>query len=153
LITTRQSRTSTECDALILIYGLLIIWFPLRMYSEWYINYYSLVHFKDYAAFWFLLIVAVLAIPLLVIVLKPGRPVMVFSTVNGILLATLGLINQFKPAWISAMAIFLESLPFSYYVAISLLIFVVLSVIIFTMLPARSVETTMAVIQADADRD
>lgn len=138
LVTSRRLRDPAMNDAVIVVYGLLLLWFPARLYSEWYIHFYSVSHFSAYFAFWFLLLVALVSIPLLVLLLKPGRPVLVFTTVNGIVLTLLGLLSHFSPDWMRAIARGLETMPFAYFVAFAFLIALVLGVMVFAMVPARS---------------
>lgn len=130
----RGSPLNTH-DDLVVIYSLLLLWFPSRIYSEWYSNFYSIAHFRNYYAFWFLLTVAIMAIPLLVLLLKPGRPVAVFTTLNAIFIALIGIVNHFKPDWLNAIAQGIESMPFFYFSAFLLLIAVVFGVMVFAMLP------------------
>jgi hypothetical protein len=136
LVVARGPRSAPKVDSLIVVYGLMLIWFPARLYSEWYIDYYSLAHLTNYFAFWFLLVTALLALPLLVLLFKPGRPVLIFSTLNGVIIALFGLLNLFRPELMGDIARGFESMPFRYFAAFAVLVFVVLAAMIFAMLPA-----------------
>ncbi len=64
---------------------------------------------------------------------KPGRPVLIFSTVNGVFLAMFGVINQFTPGIVRAIASGLETMPFPYFLAIVLLVFIMLATMVFVI--------------------
>ncbi len=133
VVVAKRGRERGISDGLVMVYALMLLWFPTRLYSEWYLNFYNVAHLREYFAFWTLFVVALLAIPLLVYLFKPGRPVLIFSTVNGVFLAMFGAINQFTPGILRAIASGLETMPFPYFLAIVLLVFIMLATMVFVI--------------------
>ncbi|MEN8261466.1 MAG: hypothetical protein ABFS02_12955 [Pseudomonadota bacterium] len=133
VVLTRRGREANLSDSLTMVYGLLLLWFPARLYSEWYLNFYTLTSVREYFAFWTLFAVAIMAIPLLVYLFKPGRPVLIFSSVNGVFIAAIGILNHFKPGVLGLVARGFESMPFAYFLAMVLLVFIVLATMVFTL--------------------
>ncbi len=91
-----KERLNTE--ALLVAYSLACLWFPMRLYSEWYDGYYSLARLRSYPAFWVLAFIALLSLALLVYILKPGRlglTIPSMAAAFGILFSGLG---AMKPA-------------------------------------------------------
>jgi hypothetical protein len=54
-------------DAMTLAAGLLILWFPTRLYTEWHLHFYSLDKLAEFQMFWVMLFVAAAALLLLVL--------------------------------------------------------------------------------------
>lgn len=103
-------------DRLLVIAGLLVLWFPIRIYSDWYLHFYSLRWLKKYYTFWFLLILTMVAY--LFLFLKSMNPgVKSFSFIGSGLLALLGIIGKFKPEWLLYGADVIESMPARWYLA------------------------------------
>lgn len=103
-------------DSLLVIAGLLVLWFPIRIYSDWYLHFYSLRWLKKYYTFWFLLILAMVAYLFLFLEsMNPG--VKSFSFIGSGLLALLGIIGKFKPEWLLYGADVIESMPARWYLA------------------------------------
>lgn len=69
----RAPTTKLNTEALLVACSLACLWFPMRLYSEWYNGYYSLERLRTYPAFWVLVLVALLSLALLIYILKPGR--------------------------------------------------------------------------------
>jgi hypothetical protein len=61
---SRSTLPTTSFESLLLTYGFIIAWFPLRMYSEWYANFEKL-DLNNYPAFYFAALFAVLFLGLL----------------------------------------------------------------------------------------
>jgi hypothetical protein len=104
---------------LLLIYLLLITWFPMRLHTEWYQNYF---HKRDwlssYPAFWLLATLALAGLLLVAILMRPEGLLQFIPIFNVVLVALLGLIGKLKPEWLRVVADFLESTPFIYFIAI-----------------------------------
>jgi len=103
-------------DTPLVIAGLLVLWFPIRIYSDWYLHFYSLRWLKKYYTFWFLLILTTVSyLFLFYLAEKPG--VKSFSFIGSGLLALLGIIGKFKPKWLQYGADVIESMPTRWYLA------------------------------------
>lgn len=115
-------------EKLILIFVLLVSWFPMRLHTEWYQNHFYRKHWlRRYSAFWMLAFLGLVYLLLVIFILKPkGVIVLILAALMEALLATIG---KFKPEWLRSLADLLESLPFVYFVAIFLVFFVVVSAI------------------------
>jgi len=103
-------------DRALVIAGLLVLWFPIRIYSDWYLHFYSLRWLKKYYTFWFLLIVTVVAY-LFLFLKSMNLGVKSFSFIGSGLLALLGIIGKFKPEWVLYGADIIESMPARWYFA------------------------------------
>ncbi len=103
-------------NRLLVIAGLLVLWFPIRIYSDWYLHFYSLRWLKKYYTFWFLLIVTVVAYSFL-FVKSTNLGVTSISFIGSGLLALLGIIGKFKPEWLLYGADIIESMPARWYFA------------------------------------
>lgn len=131
IIPTARYGTSvpeSEKEKLILIFVLLLSWFPMRLHTEWYQNHFYRKHWlRSYAAFWMLAFLALAYLLLVIIILKPKEViVLILVAVMEVLLVTIG---KFKPEWLRSLAELLESLPLIYFVAIYLVFFVIVSAI------------------------
>ena len=82
--------------------GLLCLWFPLRLYTEWYLNFYSLEHLKRYWAFWFVLVAAILAYGFYCF--GVGGIAEIFSLSVAGTLALVGILGKVKPEWLGFLA-------------------------------------------------
>jgi hypothetical protein len=107
---------SKASESPLIIAGLLVLWFPLRIYSDWYLHFYSLRWLKKYYTFWFLLVLTIVAY--LFLFLRSANPgIMSFSFIGSGLLALLGIIGKFKPEWLLYVADVIESMPTRWYLA------------------------------------
>lgn len=141
LIVSKRGHVPGTNNAVAAVWGLLIFWFPMHLYSEWYRNFYSITHFRENFAFWFLLALALLTIPLLILLLKPARPVTIFTSLQVVVGALFGFVNYFRPEWVRALAESLEIMSFSYFVAFAMLVFIVLATMVFAMITLREPST------------
>jgi len=108
-------------DSPLVIAGLLVLWFPIRIYSDWYLHFYSLRWLKKYYTFWFLLILTMVAY--LFLFLRSTNPgVKSFSFIGSGLLALLGIIGKLKPEWLHYGADVIESMPTRWYLASAFII-------------------------------
>jgi len=117
-------------DKLVLIFILLVTWFPLRLHTEWYQNYFHKKDWlKSYPAFWLLAFLAFALLVLVVLIVKPHRIVQFISLLNVVFVALLGLIGRLKPDWLRAVADFLQGASFIYFLAIYLIFLVLVAAI------------------------
>jgi hypothetical protein len=131
IIETAQRGTSvpeSEKEKLIIIFVLLVTWFPMRLHTEWYQNHFHRKHWlRGYPAFWLLAFLALAYLLLVIFILKPqGVIVLILVALLEALLVTIG---KFKPEWLRSLADLFESLPFIYFVAIYLVFFVIVCAI------------------------
>jgi hypothetical protein len=117
-------------NKLVLVYILLLTWFPLRLHTEWYQNYF---HDKDwlksYPAFWLLAFLAFAVLVLVILIVKPGGAIKFLSVLNVAFVAVLGAIGKLKPDWLRAVADFLQSTSFVYFLAIYLIFLVLVTAV------------------------
>jgi hypothetical protein len=117
-------------NKLVLVYILLLTWFPLRLHTEWYQNYF---HNKDwlkgYPAFWLLAFLAFAVLVLIILIVKPGGAIKFLSVLNVVFVAALGAIGKLKPDWLRAVADFLQSTSFVYFLAIYLIFLVLVAAV------------------------
>ncbi len=130
LVLSNQSLPAGTASKLMMIFILLITWFPMRVYMDWYQNYF---HKPDWL--WEshgLIMGSFLALAALVLVSfisKPEAIIVVCATVNATVLLFGVVLGKFKPDWLRAAAEFLQSLPFFYFFAVYVIfLFVMLSV-------------------------
>lgn len=102
------------------VVGLFCLWFPLRLYAEWYLHFYSLSHLRVYAAFWFILVAAILAYAFMAY--GTGGLGEVLSLGIAGLLAVIGALSRFKPEWLGRLARGIEEMPTRWFAATSALV-------------------------------
>ena len=117
-------------NKLVLVYILLLTWFPLRLHTEWYQNYFHKKDWlKSYPAFWLLAFLAAAVLVLIILIVKPGGTIKFLSVLNGAFVLVLGAIGKFKPDWLRAAADFLQSTSFVYFLAIYLIFLVLIAAV------------------------
>jgi len=96
-------RNSTEIkpeskDYMVLGYTFLLAWFPGRLYAIWYQNFYT---FEGVIADGLVVatIVAIVGGILLIVLLKPGAIISVFSTISTVAASVIAFIAKIKPEW------------------------------------------------------
>ena len=121
-----------EKEKLVVIFVLLVSWFPMRLHTEWYQNHFHRKHWlRKYSAFWMLAFLAFAYLLLVILILKPkGVIVLILVALMEALLATIG---KFKPEWLRSLSDLLASLPFIYFVAMYLVFFVIVGAITSTI--------------------
>ena len=128
--TTGAPLEDASKNKLVLVYILLLTWFPLRLHTEWY---QSRFHKKDwlksYPAFWLLAFLAFAILVLVVLIVRPGGAIKFLSLLNVVFVAVLGLIGKLKPEWLRAVADFLESASFVYFLAVYLIFLVLVAAV------------------------
>jgi hypothetical protein len=83
-IAQKRPQTRLNRDGFIVACSLAVLWFPLRLYTEWYIRYYSLSDLEGYSAFWLLAVVATVSLIAVVAVLKPRKMSVVIPAIGAI---------------------------------------------------------------------
>ncbi|MHC4588708.1 MAG: hypothetical protein ACYTAQ_05060 [Planctomycetota bacterium] len=131
--------TDPDLDKLLAVSGLLVLWFPIRIYSDWYLHFYSLRWLKQYYTFWFLLVFANVAYLFVFIKAMGGNlDVKSFSLIGSGLLALLGIIGKLKPAWLRYGADVVESMPARWYLASVFIVgfgFIITTFVLLDLLP------------------
>jgi hypothetical protein len=118
-------------NATIIAIGLLMLWFPLRLYSEWYTGFYTFRSLREYWTFWFLAVVGVVGLLLSAILLRPDVLPIALSTFGSALLVVFGVLAKLKPRTLGYAAVVFEEMPLIPFVATMVLgIFVVLLTIV-----------------------
>jgi hypothetical protein len=95
--------SADQSDNLVLVCCLLMIFFPTRLYTEWYLAFFSLKFFRTYPGFWVLLVLACFALILLVFVSKLGLTVQTLAGVEAVFAAAGAFIGWWKPEWLRAV--------------------------------------------------
>ena len=98
MIVVRAPSTPLNTEALLVGYSVACLWFPMRLYSEWYDEYYSLSRLRSYPAFWVLVLAALLALALLVYLLKPSRVAVTIPSMAAAFGIVFTAIGALKPA-------------------------------------------------------
>jgi len=130
LVLSNQSLPAGTVTKLMMIFILLITWFPMRVYMDWYQNYF---HKPDWL--WEshgLIMGSFLALASLVLVSFISQPeaiIVVCAVVNATVLLFAAVLGKFKPDWLRAVAEFLQSLPFFYFFGVYFIfLFVMLAI-------------------------
>jgi MFS family permease len=104
LVRVRRFYKASNVDSLIVVLSFALLWFPCRVYSDWYANFYTVRStLVSYGAFWLAAALAVLAILLLVVVLSRQKPL---SKTIGTASAVLGVGGTSAVAWKPAIAFY-----------------------------------------------
>jgi hypothetical protein len=123
-------KVDPTTNRLVLVYLLLLTWFPLRLHTEWYQNYF---HKKDwlktYPAFWLLAFLAFALLILIILLIQPGTPIKLLSAMNLVFVAILGLVGKLKPEWLRYVGNFLQTTNFVYFLAMYLIFLVVVAAV------------------------
>lgn len=114
-------KTHPGKDRLILSFALLITWFPMRMYSEWYINFYVL-DLRSYQPFIIFSALAISGLVLVAVLLKPGSVVQIISGFIGAAVVVLGFLGKLQPSWVRFVAEAIEKVSFNTFLTIELII-------------------------------
>jgi len=123
--------SAATADATMVCVGLLLLWFPLRLYSEWYIGFYTFRPLRQYWTFWFLALAAIVSVLLMAIILSPGTLSIAFSSFGAALLVVFGAMARLKPELMGYAAVVFEEMPtIPYIVAIALGLFLVIFTIV-----------------------
>jgi hypothetical protein len=98
-------------NANMLCVGLLMLWFPLRIYSEWYTGFYTFRGLREYWTFWFLTVVAMVGILLVTVQLSPGPLPASLAAFGAAVLAIFGVLAKLKPELVGYAAVVFEEMP------------------------------------------
>ncbi len=114
-------------DHVLLAYSILVAWFPFRIYSLWYDNYYS---FSDAVVNGIIVagVAAIFGVFLLLLLLKPGPVVSVLTAVPTVTSIAFGAIAKIDPQLLSPIGAAINSM--------SIWIFITIEVILLAMLLA-----------------
>lgn len=123
-----------KSEWIVLVAGLLIVWFPLRLYSEWYIGYYSFLTMTQYHIFVFLGVVALAAYAFCVFRLAKSLGLKVFSIAGTGLMGAIGVVGQVRPDLLGAFAIFFEDFPFQWFLAAMIIVLFALTAMVLSLL-------------------
>ncbi|HEX2220186.1 MAG TPA: hypothetical protein VHG35_15390 [Gemmatimonadales bacterium] len=132
LVQFRNDWRATAYDWMLLTVGLMMVWFPLRLYSEWYLHFFSL-QIAEYPIFQFLVVVALLAYLFVAFRVAARLSIKIFAAVATGLIGLLTTLGKLAPEWIEELAWALEGWDFQLYVALLLLIVLALSAMIWSL--------------------
>ena len=121
-----------DYESAVVVFALLVVWFPLKLYSEWYQHFYSLRELRGLPVIWIVGIGAVSYLVMMLIILSEGsvNPVVAIPAIYGAIGAVLGIIAKFKPEWIWYLAEVHENMPPFYYAFLLFAIALMLGVIV-----------------------
>ena len=110
VLVTLYDKVSVDFKELSLMIALFCLFFPLRFYAEWYLNFRSLAHLSRYSALWFLLLAAIFSYIYLVFQ-RAGDVIKIFSSASAALVAVVAFLARFKPEWLGLVARILDDMP------------------------------------------
>jgi hypothetical protein len=105
-------------EALLIALSLLILWFPVRLYTEWYLHFFTLSYLTNFPAFFILLAVAILSLFWVVFIMKPGRAAVTIPALVSAFTTGFGVVSVFKPEVLWWLARVFERMAFEYAVAL-----------------------------------
>lgn len=118
LVLSNQSLPAGTVSKLLMIFILLITWFPMRVYMDWYQNYFhNSSWLKDSQGLIMGIVLALASLVFVIFISKPEAIAIVCAVVNALVLLFVGVAGRFKPNWLRAIAESLQSLPFFYFFA------------------------------------
>ena len=91
--------------------GLLILWFPARLYTEWHLHFYSLDQLHNFGMFFVVAFIALFALILLILLRFAWDLVGAVSGVSASLSAATGIIALVEPEALWYVWYVIESLP------------------------------------------
>jgi len=131
LVVLRARAKPAAVNDLVLVFALLVLWLPLRLYSDWYANFYDL-DLEHFGGFIVSVPAAFIAIVLLVGLIRPNASTRVFSVSSTILVALMGAIAKIKPEWLWDIGNAIEHLDPAFFLCGELM--VIFAVVIFVAL-------------------
>lgn len=111
-------RHPFNVEALLIAVSLFVLWFPMRLYTEWYLHFFTLSYLENFAAFFVLMFVALLSLLWVVFIVKPSRAAVTIPTLASAFTAAFGLVTLFKPTMLWTLARAFEKMDFEYVLAI-----------------------------------
>jgi hypothetical protein len=119
LVLSNQSLPAGTVGKLLMIFILLITWFPMRVYMDWYQNYFhNPAWLKDSQGLIMGICLALASLVFVIFISKPEALAIVCAVVQALVLLFVGVAGRFKPDWLRAIAESLQSLPFFYFFAV-----------------------------------
>lgn len=110
-----------QVDDMVLVCCLLLFFFPARLYTEWYLGFFSLKVFRTYPGFWLLLLLAAFALVLLLFVVKAGLTVAALAGIEAVFVAAAGFVGWWKPEWLRAVGRWFANAQTQWIVALGVL--------------------------------
>src|SRR5205823_12173322 len=111
-IAMRTARESNTTEATLVCCGLLSLWFPLRLYAEWYANFYTFRSLREYFSFWALVGIATIGMLLAAIILKPTGLTVSLAAFGSILAIVFAIMAKLRPETTAYGAVIFEQMPF-----------------------------------------
>lgn len=121
---TLAFHVDVDADRILLGLALLVMWFPFRAYSEWYINFYSFDSIKSYYSGIGLFVAAVVVFTMMSVYENPSLGVRAITGALGALFGFAMVAAKLQPAIFRAGARFLEGIPFTWWLAYVLLVLI-----------------------------
>lgn len=130
LVISNQAVSSKDVTRLLMVFVLLITWFPMRVHLDWYQNHFHCENWlKQSHAFWLGLVMAIASLLFVVFISRPEALVVFCTGLNAAVLAFVGLTGKFRPEWLRSIADFLQTTPFIYFAAAYTIFLFLVSVI------------------------
>lgn len=123
-----------RAEWIVLVAGLLVVWLPLRFYTEWYLGFYSLGTLEDFRLIKFIFVVAIAGYGLCAFTLAKRVTVKAFSFVGVGLLTLGGVIGRLQPQLLEWLAREIEALPFRFFVCSLVILAITLSAMVYASL-------------------
>jgi hypothetical protein len=118
LVISNHPLPAKTANRLLMVFILLVTWLPMRVYMDWYQNYfYRAPWLRQSYAFWLGVVVAGAGLFFIVFITQPEALVLFCTAVNTSFLVFIGLTGKFKPEWLRAVGEFLQGTPFVYFAA------------------------------------
>ncbi len=111
------------------VIGIFCIWFPLRLYAEWYLHFYSLQDLKRYYAFGLISVAAIIGATFYVFHEGGGLAKVISYTVSGIM-ALIVILGKFKPQWLHIVADVVDEMPARWFAVYAILIVLSLMIMV-----------------------
>lgn len=112
-----SSFSSDETPWLVLAAITLLLWFPLRVYSEWYRAIETVGDLSRYGAYWFLLFVGVCAILLVTVLLVSERSIQITVAALSLGVSIFSLLVKFRPNLFGYPARIVQEMHFGTYLS------------------------------------
>lgn len=103
---------------------LLVTWFPIRLYSEWYLAFESHRFLPRYQSLILLSTITIIGIIALLVLAKPDSPQLVFNSVAAIAGVTVSALAYFKPSVLNYVKIALDNMTILAYFALAFVLMI-----------------------------
>lgn len=131
-----EATAAVKASAMLCV-GLLMLWFPLRLYSEWYTGFYTFRGLREYWTFWFLAVCALVGM-LLIAILSREKAALPYglAAFGTAVLVMFGVLAKLKPEALGYAAVVFEEMPLvPYLLTLIVGLFAVLLVIVLKSAP------------------